>query len=92
MNNWKEEIQMSKIIITKNMSQEQRLEAIRKASKKFNAKMQRNFKVRDYSVTAKEDRGDDSVNINAWTDAPKYLDEHYGDRAREQASYESDWG
>ena len=83
---------MSKIIITKNMSQEQRLEAIRKASKKFNAKMQRNLKVRDYSVTAKEDRGDDSVNINAWTDAPKYLDEHYGDRAREQATYESDWG
>ena len=83
---------MSKIIITKNMSQEQRLEAIRKASKKFNAKMQCNFKVRDYSVTAKEDRGYDSVNINAWTDAPKYLDEHYGDRAREQASYESDWG
>jgi len=83
---------MSKIIITKDMSQEQRLEAIRKVSKKFHAKMQRNFKVRDYSVTAKEDRGDDSVNINAWTDAPKYLDEHYGDRAREQASYESDWG
>ena len=43
-------------------------------------------------LASKEDRSDDSVNINAWTDAPKYLDEHYGDRVRSQKSYESEEG
>jgi hypothetical protein len=83
---------MSKIIITKDMSQAQRLAAIKKAANKFNAKMKRNVRVKDYE-TPKEERNEyDTHNVNEWTDAPKYLDEHYGDRAREQSSYESDWG
>lgn len=31
-------------------------------------------------------------NHNHYTDGSKYLAEHYGDRAAEQKSYESDWG
>ena len=81
---------MSKVVITKNMSQSERLEAIRKASAKFNAKMNRNIKVVDYT-TPDKDRVDDSVNINAWTDSEKYVDEYYGERARAQSAYENEW-
>ena len=84
---------MTKFVITKDMTQKQRLAAIKKASAKFNAKMQRNFKVRDYSVTPKEERTEfDTHNINAYTDGSKYLNEHYGDRVRDQNAYESNDG
>ena len=79
-----------KYIITKDMSQAQRLEAIRKASAKFNAKVKRSPRVKDYT-TKEKDVVDESVNINAWTDGSKYLDEHYGDRVRETNAYESEW-
>lgn len=82
---------MSKYVITKDMSQSERLEAIRKVSAKFNAKMKRNVKVKDYTTPKQDRTTDDSVNINAWTDAEKYVDEYYGDRARNQAAYESEW-
>ena len=79
-----------KYIITKDMSQAQRLAAIRKASAKFNAKVKRSLRVKDYT-TKEKDIVDESVNINAWTDGSKYLDEHYGDRVRETNAYESEW-
>ena len=79
---------MSKVVITKDMSQKQRLAAIKKAANKFNQKMKRNHRVRK-SETSFMDKYDDGNNINAWTDAPKYVDEHYGDRFRDQQSYES---
>ena len=54
--------------------------------------MQRNFKVRDYSVTPKEERTNyDTHNINAYTDGSKYLDEHYGDRVRSANAYDAEW-
>jgi len=82
---------MSKIIITKNMSTEERMEALRKATKKFNKKMGKNASVkRDETSFMDKFAGDD--NIYAWTDAPKYLDEHYGDRMRDQNEYESTEG
>lgn len=31
------------------------------------------------------------TNHNQWTDGSKYLAEHYGDRAADQKSYESEW-
>ena len=77
-------------IITKDMSQAQRLAAIRRASAKFNAKVKRSPRVKDYT-TKEKDVVDESVNINAWTDGSKYLDEHYGDRVRETNAYESEW-
>ena len=79
-----------KYVITKDMSQAQRLAAIRKASAKFNAKVKRSPRVKDYT-TKEKDIVDESVNINAWTDGSKYLDEHYGDRVRETNAYESEW-
>ena len=79
-----------KYIITKDMSQAQRLAAIRKALAKFNAKVKRSPRVKDYT-TKEKDIVDESVNINAWTDGSKYLDEHYGDRVRETNAYESEW-
>lgn len=79
---------MSKFVITKDMSESQRLAAIKKAAKRFNKKMGINARARR-TETSFMDRYADGDNINAYTDAPKYVDEHYGDRCREQASYES---
>ena len=74
--------------ITKNMTQAERLAVIKAAADKFNKKMKRNHKVKR-TETSFMDKYADGDNINAYTDAPKYVDEHYGDRYREQASYES---
>ena len=68
-----------------------RMEMIRKAAAKFNTKVNRNHRVRR-TETSNIDKYNDGDNINAWTDAPKYVDEYYGDRARAQASYESSEG
>jgi len=81
---------MSKYVITKNMTESQRLAAIKKAADRFNKKIGRNQRVRK-TETSFMDRYNDGDNINAWTDAPKYVDEYYGDRAREQSAYESEW-
>ena len=80
---------MAKYVIRKNMTQEQRLRAIKKAADRFNKKMGLNARVRR-SETSFMDKYD-GVNINAWTDGEKYLDEHYGDRVRETNSYDSEW-
>jgi hypothetical protein len=40
----------------------------------------------------KEGIKNDQENINAWTDGPQYLKEHYGERYADQKSYESDEG
>ena len=79
---------MSKFVITKDMTTEQRLAAIKKAADKFNKKIGRNSKIRR-TETSFMDKYDDGNNIHAWTDAPKYVDEYYGDRCRDQQSYES---
>ena len=81
----------SKIINTKDMSAEERMEALRKVTKKFNKKMGLEASVkRDETSFMDKFAGDD--NIYAWTDAPKYCEEHYGDRMREQKEYESTEG
>jgi len=71
-------------------TQKQRMALIRKVSKKFNKKLQRNQRVRK-TETSFLDKVDNGDNIYAYTDAPKYVDEYYGDRARSQESYERDW-
>ena len=80
----------SKVIITKEMTQAQRLAVIKKRAKIVQKKFTRARRVR-LSETSIMDRFGDQ-NINAWTDAPRYLDEHYGDRVRDQNSYESEEG
>tara|TARA_B000000609_G_C24168932_1_gene348835 strand:- start:1630 stop:1899 length:270 start_codon:yes stop_codon:yes gene_type:complete len=79
---------MKKFAITKDMTTEQRLEVIRKIHAKFNKKLQRNQKVRK-TETSFMDKFSEGDNINAYTDAPKYLEEHYGERLRDQNEYES---
>lgn len=69
---------------------EDRLAYIKKAAAKFNKKVKRNARVRR-TETSFMDKFSDGDNINAWTDAPKYVDEYYGDRARSQEAYESEW-
>ncbi len=78
----------SKAIITKDMTTEERLAVIRKVSARFNKKLKRNHVVKA-TETSFMDKYSDGDNINAYTDAPKYLDEHYGDRLRDQNEYES---
>jgi hypothetical protein len=87
------------------MNNQDRLALIRKTSKKFTKKLKRNqrvrktetstYKVRDYSVNSNGISSsfidNDYDNINQWTDAPKYVDEYYGDRARAQEQYEREW-
>lgn len=79
-------------------TQKQRMALIRKTSKKFNKKLQRNNRVRktetrSFSLNPNgiSDHMIYGENINHWTDAPKYVDQYYGDRARAQESYERDW-
>jgi hypothetical protein len=81
---------MSKFIIKKNMTTEQRMKAIKKASDAFNKKIGRTAKVRR-TETPVMDRKYDGDNINAWSDAPQYADKYYGDRMRERNEYESNW-
>ena len=81
----------SKIIITPDMTQEQRLAVIKKRAKIVQKKFSKSRRVR-LSETSFMDKYHDGQNINQWTDAPKYLDEDYGDRVRDQNSYESDEG
>lgn len=81
----------SKIIIAKDMTKEQRLAVIKKRAKAMQKKFSKSRRVR-LSETSFMDRFTDGQNINAWTDAPRYLDEYYGDRVRDQKCYESEEG
>ena len=81
---------MAQMNITKGMTAEQRIAVLKRHAKKFNQKLKRNQKVRQ-TETSFLDKVDNGDNIYAYTDAPKYVDEYYGDRARAQSSYERDW-
>ncbi|MGB1915500.1 MAG: hypothetical protein ACPHL3_05975 [Paracoccaceae bacterium] len=76
--------------IKKGMTQSERLAVIAEAAERFNKKLKRNQRVRR-TETSFMDKFNDGGNINAWTDAPKYLDEYYGDRVRETNAYDNDW-
>ena len=78
----------SKIIITKDMSTEERMEALRKATRKFNKKMGKNASVKR-DETSFMDKFSDGENIHAWTDAPKYLDEILGKHVTENIKQHS---
>lgn len=80
---------MAQMNITKGMTTAQRIAVLKRHSKKFTKKLQRNQRVRRTETSFMDKY--DTHNINAWTDAPKYLDEHYGDRVRDQNSYDKDW-
>jgi hypothetical protein len=69
-------------------TQAQRMALIRKVSKKFNKKLQRNQRVRK---TETQSYMYSQNNINAWTDAPQYAEKYYGDRMRDTVNYDRDW-
>jgi hypothetical protein len=71
-------------------TQKQRLALIRKVSKKFTKKLQRNQRVRK-TETKSFDKYDNGNNIYAWTDAPQYAEKYYGDRMRDTVNYDKDW-
>lgn len=70
-------------------TQAQRMALIRKASKKFTKKLNRNQRVRK-TETRSFDKYDNG-NIYAWTDAPQYAEKYYGDRMRDTVNYDNDW-
>lgn len=80
----------SKVIITKDMTMDERLEVIRKAAAKFNKKIKRNHVVKA-TETSFMDKYDDGDNINAWTDASKYAAEYYGEVAYETTRHDNNW-
>lgn len=82
---------MAKYAITKDMTTAERIAVIKKHADKFNKKVKRNHRVKR-TETSFMDKYSDGDNINHYTDAPKYVDEHYGDRYREQSAYESTEG
>jgi len=71
------------------MTKQERLALIRKTSKKFYKKLERNQRVRK-TETKSFDKYD-THNIYAWTDAPQYAEKYYGDRMRDTVNYDKDW-
>ena len=80
---------MAQMNITKEMTQKQRLAVIRRHSKKFAKKLQRNQRVRKTETSFMDEY--DTHNINAWTDAPQYAEKYYGDRMRDTVNHDKDW-
>jgi len=67
-----------------------RLAMIKEASKKFNAKMKRNHRVRA-TETSYMDKYDDGSNINHYTDASSYANKYYGETMRETTRFDNEW-
>ena len=64
--------------IEKDMTQAERIAVIREHAQKFTKKLNRNQRVRK-TETKSLDPYYNQENINHWTDASKYAEEHYGD-------------
>ena len=71
--------------MAKELTDKQRIALVRKLSKKFTKKIQRNSKVRT-SETFYLDKYDNGSNPYHYTDASKYADEHYGNAMRDTIS------
>tara|TARA_R100000027_G_scaffold35805_1_gene26317 strand:+ start:1141 stop:1392 length:252 start_codon:yes stop_codon:yes gene_type:complete len=80
--------------IEKDMTRSERIAVIREHAQKFTKKLNRNQRVRK-TETKSLDKSVESFynqeNINHWTDASKYAEEHYGDVFRQTTRYDNDW-
>jgi len=76
--------------IEKDMTQAERIAVIREHAQKFTKKLNRNQRVRK-TETKSLDPYYNQENINHWTDASKYAEEHYGDVFRQTTRYDNDW-
>ena len=72
------------------MTQAERIAVIREHRQKFTKKLNRNQRVRK-TETKSLDPYYNQENINHWTDASKYAEEHYGDVFRQTTRYDNDW-
>lgn len=81
---------MSNVVIRKDSTYEERMEAIRAASKRLMA-----LKKREAYYTRQEEepkKGQDlDENYNHWTDAPQYAEKYYGERMRDTIAMDNDW-
>lgn len=75
---------MSNVIITKDMSMNERAEILRERVRIFN---------RYNEVTLPEVKipKNVDVNYNHWTDAPQYAEKYYGDKMRDTIAMDNDW-
>ena len=76
--------------IEKDMTRSERIAVIREHAQKFTKKLNRNQRVRK-TETKSLDPYYNQENINHWTDASKYAEEHYGDVYRETTRYDNEW-
>ena len=70
------------------MDMQTRLKLIKKAGKKFNQKLKRNQRVRK---TESQSYMFNQNNINHYTDASRYAEQHYGDRYYQTTRLDNDW-
>jgi len=97
---------MSNIVITKNSTQEERMDAIREASERFAVRKARRARlaasaarVRKYvDEVDKPERKkfDDMIskmdeNHNHFQDAPQYAEKYYGEKMRDTVAMDNDW-
>jgi len=97
---------MSKFVITKESTYEERMDAIREASDRLNKRKARHARlaasaarVRKYvDEVDKPERKkfDDMVdkmdeNHNHYQDAPQYAEKYYGERMRDTIAMDNDW-
>ena len=75
---------MSNIIITKDMSMEERAEILRERVRAFN-------RYNDVTLPAVKVPKNVDVNYNHWTDAPQYAEKYYGERMRDTIAMDNDW-
>ena len=76
--------------MAKELTNKQRIALVRKLSKKFTKKINRNSKVR-LSETLYLDKYDNGTNPYHYTDAAKYANEHYGAAMRDTMAMDNDW-
>lgn len=78
------------IVITKESTYEERMDAIRAASKRLAALKKREAYYTRQEVEPKKGQDLDE-NFYHWTDASKYAEEHYGDKMRDTIAMDNDW-
>jgi len=75
---------MSNVIITKDMSMDERAEILRERVRIFNRYNE--VVLPEVKIPKNAD-----VNYNHWTDAPQYAEKYYGDKMRDTIAMDNDW-
>ena len=78
------------IVITKDSTYDERMDAIRDASKRLAALKKREAYYTRQEVDPKPGQDLDE-NHNHWTDAPQYAEKYYGEKMRDTVAMDNDW-